>query len=198
MVPDNTKSGAAGFGEYSLRIEMTPNKLVGSSEIGFVQAFRAGKSDTEWSTKKGDPYLSESEGERVTKSGWAVDRANAKRDKTPFFGMFKDDKGKLKQYATSRVGKFGGPTVMMSDTPGVADPYKIQFSATAKDIKTGSDYGAVAWGFEYNSSKKISTEETPSLLDATSERIKGRTAAFEKWNQDVAGTADKIDKIPGK
>lgn len=185
------------FGEYALKIEMTPNKSVGNSEIGFLQAFRVGESEKAWSTKKGDPYLSDSEGERVTKSGYAVDRANAKRDKTPLYGMYKNDKGELKQYSTTRVGKFGGPTAMMSDKPGIADPYKIEFSATATDIKNGSQFGAIAWGFEFNSSKKLFTEETPRLLDAGSDRLKGRDEAIEKWDKDVAGK-DGIDKAPGK
>lgn len=90
----------------------------------------------------------------------------------------------------------GGASALMQDTPGVVDPYKIEFSATAMDMHSGTRYGTVAWGFEFNSERQLYAEETPRLLDDTAERARGREEAFEKWNRDIAGK-DGIDRIPG-
>jgi hypothetical protein len=186
-----------GYGEYSLLIEMTPNKSVGKSEVGFVQVSRQGTPSGGWATSRSDPYMTDDKAWRTEKKGgWRVDRADAKSDKTAFYGMFKDSKGAIKQYSTAGVGTFGGSPAKLEDTPGVGDPDKMQFTATAMDMKTGVEYGAVSWGYEFNSASKLWAEETPALVDAGSERMQGRDAAFDKWNKDVASTASGIDKVP--
>lgn len=182
-------------GKYSMRIEMTPNQGVGRSSIGFIQVFRAGKSEGGWATQKGG-ILSASEAERTTKNGYAVDRGDAQRDKTPFYGMVKLPTGGLRQRYPIRIGRFGGPSAVLQDTPDVGDPYKIEFSATAIDMNSGTRFGSVAWGFEFNSARKLFAEETPRLVEDGGERAQGRDEAVEKWNQVVAGK-DGIEKIPG-
>jgi hypothetical protein len=187
----------AGFGEYSMLIEMTPNKSVGTSEIGFVQVSRQGKPSGGWATEKTDEYMTEDKAWRTEKKGgWRVDRADAKGDKTPFYGMFKNDKGQIKQYSTAAVGKFGGGVAKLSDTPGVGDPDKMEFTATVMDMKSGVEHGAVSWGYEFNSKAKAWTEETPALVATGSDRMQGRDRAIDKWNADVATGASGIDKVP--
>lgn len=186
-------------GQYDLQIEMMPNEKVGSSQIGFVQTVRQGNQDGGWSKQLGDDHMTAEMASRTeSKDGWRVDRAHAKQDKTPFFGMGKDWEGNVHQYKTSRVGQFGGATAMMHDMPGVSDPDRIEFTSTAKDMKTGAEFGAISWGYEFDSSNKRFKEETPALVQVGSERLMGRDRAFDKWNKDIALEGSDIDKVPGR
>jgi hypothetical protein len=85
-----------------------------------------------WHTKEDDPGMTAERAKRTdAKSGMRVDRADPAEDKTPFYGMYKDDKGQLNAYSTARVGWFGGPKPMLDDAPSVADPRTREFVATA-------------------------------------------------------------------
>jgi hypothetical protein len=196
-----TKAPSKGdLGEYSAHIEMTPNKKAGDSKIAFVQVVRsANEPGSAWHTKKNDPGMTADRAKRTDdKSGMRVDRADPAGDKTPFYGMYKDDKGKINAYSTARVGWFGGPKPMLDDVPSVADPRTREFVATAMDTQTGTEFGAVNWGFSFDSKSKHSGEVTPNLVDAKSDLIKGRDAAMDKWNAEVATKDSGIDKVPGK
>lgn len=198
-VPNKTKSGTAGFGEYSIQITMTPNAKTGTSEIGFLQVYRQGKTGGGWAMKKGENFLTEEEAKRTEqKEGWAVDRANPKRDKTPLYGMFKNDKGALKQYSYTTVGQFKGSNAVLGDTPAVADPDRMEFTSTAMDISNGTQFGAVGWGFEFDSGSKKYSETVPELVPESSDRLKGRDRAMETWDKIVAVKDSGIDKIPHK
>ncbi|WP_298740407.1 DUF4157 domain-containing protein [uncultured Chitinophaga sp.] len=188
---------ASGFGDYFFKVEMTPNEKTKGSKIAFVQTVRSGAPGGKWFTKKEDPNVGEDRAKRTTAEGWRLDRANPAKDKTPFYGMAKDASGKLTQRSTTRIGEFGGNTAMMRDVPGVADPDAMQFAATAMDMSTGVNYGTVAWGYEYDSSKNYYKEETPRLLDPADPRMKGRDEALKKWNTAIATPASGIDKVPG-
>lgn len=196
-----TKAPSKGdLGEYAAHIEMTPNKQTGDSKIAFVQVVRsANEPGSAWHTKKDDPGMTADRAKRTdAKSGMRVDRADPAEDKTPFYGMYKDDKGQLNAYSTARVGWFGGPKPMLDDAPSVADPRTREFVATAMDTKTGTEFGAVNWGFSFDSKSKHSGEVTPNLVDAKSDLIKGRDTAMDKWNTEVATKDSGIDKVPGK
>lgn len=196
-----TKAPSKGdLGEYAAHIEMTPNKKAGDSKIAFIQVVRsANEPGSAWHTKKDDPGMTAERAKRTdAKSGMRVDRADPAGDKTPFYGMYKDDKGQLNAYSTARVGWFGGPKPMLDDAPSVADPRTREFVATATDTKTGTEFGAVNWGFSFDSKSKHSGEVTPDLVDAKSDLIKGRDTAMDKWNTEVATKDSGIDKVPGK
>lgn len=197
-VPDNTKSGTDSYGAYSIKITMTPNDKTGTSKIGFLQVYRQGMPGGGWAKKKGDYSLTEDEAKRTEqKEGWAVDRANPARDKTPLYGMYKD-KGALKQYSYTTVGQFKGPNAVLGDTPAVWDPDHQEFTATALDISNGTQFGAIAWGYDFDASKKKYDETTPVLEKDGSERLKGRDRAMELWDKVVATEGSDIDKVPHK
>jgi len=187
------------LGEYSVEIEMKPNKATGASKVGFMQTVRSANAPgSAWHTKGTDPGMTAERAKRTDpKTGWRVDRADPSTDKTPFYGMYKDDKGKINQYSTARVGTFGGDSARLEDAPSVADPRTREFVATAKDMTDGKEFGAVHWGFAFDSASKTSTEVTPALLDAGAAELKGRNAAVEKWNTVVATDGSGIDKVPG-
>jgi hypothetical protein len=186
-------------GQYDLQIEMTPNEKVGQSQIGFIQTARQGTQNGSWAKQLGDDHMSASMAARTeSKEGWRVDRTNPKQDKTPFFGMGKDGEGNLHQYSSSRVGQHGGGSAMMHDRPGVSDPDHMEFTATAKDTATGAEFGAISWGYEFDSSRRLFKEETPALVQAGSARLEGRDRAFDKWNKDVATEGSNIDKVCGR
>ncbi|MFP5246797.1 MAG: DUF4157 domain-containing protein [Thermoanaerobaculia bacterium] len=184
------------FGEYSIKITMTPNAKTGTSKIGFLQVYRQGKTGGGWAKKEGENFLTADEAKRTEKlGGWAVDRADPARDKTPLYGMFKDAAGALQQHAHTTLGEHGGTDPVLSDKPQVADPDRMQFTSTAMDVDDGTRYGAIAWGFEYDSAKKVYKEETPKLLGPGA-RLAGRNRAMRKWDKVVATPASGIDKIP--
>jgi len=198
-VPDKTKAGQAGFGEYSIKIAMTPNAKTGTSKIGFLQVYRQGKTGGGWAMKKGENFLTEEEAARTEqKEGWAVDRANPKRDKTPLYGMFKDDKSALKQYSYTTVGQHKGSNAVLGDTPAVADPDRMEFTSTAMDISDGTQFGAISWEYEFDSASKKYSESVPELVKEGSERLKGRDRAMAMWDKVVAVKGSGIDKIPHK
>ncbi len=70
----------------------------------------------------------------------------------------------------------------------------MQFTASALDMKVGTEFGAISWGYQYDETKEIYTEETPQLQDAKSDRMQGRDRAVGVWNKDVA--QGDIDKVP--
>lgn len=187
---------SSSWGGYYFNLEMTPKETTGESEIGFMQVARQSESGGGISLeaddyKMNDYFASLTEQE----SGWALDRANASRDQTPFYGMYKDSAGDIQQYSTSRVGRYGSSTALLHDVPSVGLTDKMEFTATAMDMSTGREFGAVAWGFEYNEAEGIFREETPQLVDSGSERLQGRDRAVDHWNENIAN--DNIDQVPG-
>lgn len=187
---------ASKYGEYYIKIEMTPNSQTGGSEIGFLQTVRRGTSSSNWSTKATDPGMTKERAERTTKEGWRVDRADPSVDKTPLYGMTKDKAGKVVSRGNAQTGKFKGSKPWMMDTPGVLDPNAMQFVASAIDVSTGTSYGAVSWGFEYDSANNLYKEETPTLLSKGDAKLTGRNEAIDKWNKAVATPGSGIDKAP--
>lgn len=197
-VPDATKPGGAGKGKYTLKILFTPNDKTGTSKIGFVQVYRQGMPDGGWAKKEGDYSLTKDEAARTDEvDGWAIDRADPKGDKTPFYGMFKSG-STLNQYTRTQVGTHGGDDAMLSDTPDVWNPDQQQFVSTAMDMASGTEFGAVFWGYHYDGAKKVWADEEPRLVDSTSDEMKGRDRAIKKWNDVVATPGSGIDKVPGK
>ncbi|ACK69227.1 hypothetical protein PCC7424_0771 [Gloeothece citriformis PCC 7424] len=184
------------YGEYYIKIEMTPNDKTGSSEIGFLQTARRGTSAGNWSTKASDAGMTKERAERTTKSGWRVDRADPGKDKTPLYGMTKNKSGKVVSRGNAQTGKFKGSNPWMWDTPGVLDPTAMQFVATAIDVSTGTSFGAVLWGFEYDSSSSHYQEQTPTLLSSGNALLKQRDEAIDKWNKSVATPGSGIDQAP--
>lgn len=191
-----SRPSASSWGGYYFNLEMTPKETTGESEIGFVQVARQSESGGDISKEATDYKMNDYfAGLTEQESGWALDRANASRDKTPFYGMYNDSAGNTQQYSTSKVGKFGGSKALLHDVPSVGMKDKMEFTATAMDMKTGKEFGAVAWGFEYNEADKVYKEETPKLINSGSERLAGRDRAVDHWNDNIA-TGD-IDKVPG-
>lgn len=190
------KPTASAYGEYYIKIEMTPNSKTAGSEIAFLQTARGGTSVGNWSTKKNDPYIDKAIADRTTKKGWSVDRANPAKDKTPLYGMKKNKAGKVVSRGNANTGKYKGANPWMWDIPGVPDPYAIQFVATAIDKSTGTSFGAVFWGFEYDSSKSHYKEYKPSLISKGDEKLTGRNEAIDKWNKVVATPGSGIDQAP--
>ncbi len=198
-LPDKTKSGSAGFGEYSIKITMTPNSKTGTSKIGFLQVYRQGKTGGGWAKKEGENFLTAEEAKRTEqKAGWAVDRANPTRDKTSLYGMHKDSAGDLQQYSYTTVGEFNGSDAVLGDTPAVADPDRMEFTSTPMDITDGTQFGAIAWGFVFDSARRKYSETTPRLISSIGARAKGRDRAMEVWDKVVATSGSGIDKIPHK
>lgn len=187
------------WGEYTLKITMKPNAKTGTSTIAFVQTVRRLTTGGGWATKATDSGMNAERAKRTdSKTGFRVDRYDATATKTPFYGMQKGGDGKLTETSNTHQGKHGGDDPWMKDVPGTLDPDKIQFTATATDIADGIQFDAIGWGFEYDSAKKVYSEETPSLVMAGSERMAGRDRAISKWNTDVATTGSGIDKVPTK
>jgi hypothetical protein len=194
--PDPSK--ADGWGDYSLKIEMTPNAKTGTSKIAFIQVVRRGEVSGAWHTKASDPFMGAERAKRTdAKSGFKVDRYDATKAKTPFYGFQKDAQGKVSPTSNTAIGEHGGAKAMLQDEPGVGpNPENAEFVATATDTTDGTQFDAVKWGFKYESTSKTYSEVTPSLVLAGSAEIAGRDRAIKKWNDDVA-TGD-IDKVPVK
>lgn len=184
------------YGGYEAKIEMAPNEAAKGKKVAFVQVARQSKSGGGISMKaddyKMDDYFA---GLTEQESGWALDRANASRDQTPFYGMYKDPAGAVQQYSTSQIGEFGGNKAMLYDVPSVGYTDKMEFVATATDMASGAKMGAVEWGFEYNGETKLYRETTPRLLEDADAKVTGRDRAYTKWNNDIA--KGNIDKVPG-
>ncbi|NCD71686.1 DUF4157 domain-containing protein [Mucilaginibacter sp. R11] len=191
-----TKLPAAELGEYYIRIDMTPNAKTGKSKIGFLQSVRRGTSTGNWSTKAGDSGMDADRAARATKDGYRVDRADPSVDKTPLYGMKKNAAGNVVSRGNADTGSFGGSNPWMYDKVGVIDPSVLQFSSSAIDVATGASYGAIGWGFEYDSSRKFYKEEDPTLLSKGDARLKGRDDAITKWNSAVATSGSGIDAAP--
>jgi hypothetical protein len=182
-----------------LKITMKPNAKTDTSTIAFVQAVRRLTTGGGWASKATDSGMNAERAKRTDpKSGFRVDRYDATATKTPFYGMQKGSDGKLSETSNTHQGKHGGDDPWMKDVPGTLDPDKIQFTATATDVADGTEFDAVGWGFEYDSAKKVYSEETPFLVKAGSERMAGRDRAISKWNADVAITGSGIDQVPTK
>ncbi|KAB2898096.1 MAG: annexin [Kofleriaceae bacterium] len=194
--PDPSK--ADGWGDYFLKIEMTPNAKVGTSKIAFIQVVRRGEVSGAWHTKSSDPYMGAERAKRTdAKSGFKVDRYDATKAKTPFYGFNKSATGAVAPGANTAIGEHGGAKAMLKDVPGVGpNPENAEFVATATDTTDGTQFDAVKWGFKYEASSKTYAEVTPTLVLAGSTEIAGRDRAIKKWNDDVA-TGD-IDKVPVK
>lgn len=201
-----TQPTGSAFGSYYFSAEMTPNdKTKASTRIGFIQTVRAGDAKGKWYTKASDPSMDAEQAKRVNAGGWGVDRADPQGDKTPFYGMAKDattgdigpNGAQVNGNPTITEGKQGGANPKMIDQPGVMDPYALQFSSTAVDLKTGTMYDSINWGLNYDSANKIYNEETPAIIAAKDDRITNRDEAFKKWNANTADTTKGIDKIPG-
>ena len=125
-----------------------------------------------------------------------ADRADPGVDKTPLYGMKKDKSGNVVSRGNANTGKYKGADPWMRDTPGVLDPTAMQFVATAMDVSAGTSFGAVLWGFEYDSSKSHYKEQTPELISKGDPMLKGRNEAIEKWNKAVATPGSGIDQAP--
>ena len=193
--PDPSKSD--GWGEYFLKITMTPNAKTGSSQIGFVQVVRRGELSGAWHTKASDPFMGAERAKRTDpKSGFKVDRYDATKAKTPFYGMQKGSGG-LTETSNTHAGKYGGDKPWLKDVPGVGpNPENAEFVATATDMANGTQFDAVKWGFKYDSASKTYVEITPTLVKAGSNEIAGRDRAVKKWNDDVATSGSGIDAVP--
>jgi hypothetical protein len=204
-----------GTGSYDISITMTPNeKTKGASKIMFLQSVRRGTTPGNWGTQAADPGMGADRARRAASGGWRVDRANPSKDQTPFYGHALAG-GVLNSLGYANAGQYKGTNPQMQDTPAVSDPSVLEFSSKAMDPATGGSFGAVAWGFQYNSAQGIYMEETPRLLPGSTNwflnlfsedrrRVGGEHAAYEKWNEvygpggtgKVAGDAS-VQKVPG-
>jgi hypothetical protein len=195
--PDPSKTD--GWGDYNIKITMTPNAKTGSSTIAFIQVVRRGELSGAWHTKSTDPFMGAERAKRTDpKSGFKVDRYDATKAKTPFYGMQKTGSS-VSETSNTHAGKHGGDKPWLKDTPGVGpNPENAEFVATATDQSDGTQFDAVKWGFKYEATSKIYAEVTPVLVKAGSEEIAGRDRAIKKWNDDVATTGSGIDKVPVK
>jgi hypothetical protein len=195
--PDPTKSD--GWGDYHLKITMTPNTKTGTSTIAFVQVVRRGEISGAWHTKATDPFMGAERAKRTDpKSGFKVDRYDATKAKTPFYGMQKGSSG-VSETSNTHAGKHGGDKPWMKDTPGVGpNAENAEFVATATDQSDGTQFDAVKWGYKYESTSKTYAELTPVLIKAGSAEIAGRDRAIKKWNDDIATSGSGIDKAPVK
>jgi hypothetical protein len=187
---------AGSNGEYYIRIDMTPNAKTGTSTIGFLQSVRRGTSTGNWSVKATDSGMDADRAARATSEGWRVDRADPSADKTPLYGMKKNAAGAVVSRGNADTGKYKGANPWMYDKVGVVDPSVLQFSTTAIDVATGAGYGAIGWGFEYDTSRKYYKEEDPVLLSKGDYRLNSRDASITKWNSAVATTGSGIDAAP--
>lgn len=190
------KPTASDYGEYYIKIEMNPNSKTKGSTIGFLQTVRRGTAAGNWSSKATDPGMTKERAARTTKEGWRVDRANPAKDKTPLYGMKKNKAGKVVSRGNANMGEYKGSKPWMYDIPSVLDPTAMEFVATAIDVSSGTSYGAVFWGFEYDSSSNHYQEVTPALVSQGDAKLKGRDEAIEKWNKSVATPGSGIDQAP--
>lgn len=195
--PDPKKTD--GWGDYYIKITMTPNAKTGSSNIAFVQVVRRGEVSGGWHTKATDPFMGAERAKRTDpKSGFKVNRYDATKAKTPFYGMQKSGSG-ISETSNTHAGKFGGDKPWMKDVPGVGpNPENAEFVATATDQADGTQFDAVKWGFKYEATSKTYVEVAPVLVKAGSAEIAGRDRAIKKWNDDVATSGSGIDKVPTK
>jgi hypothetical protein len=193
-LPDPTKRGAARYGEYSIKITMTPKAAAGSNSISFIQSIRIGTSAA-FSTKATDPDIGAEKAARADpKTGWFVDRATV-ADKTPWYGMTRTSTG-LTEGGNVHAGKVGGDKPWLSDKPGIAASDRTETISTATDMTTGAQLDAVGWGYNYDLASKTWKEETPWLVKAGDLRMAGRDRSNKLWNDKVATTGSGIDKVP--
>ncbi len=190
-LPTDTKSG-----EYYVRIEMTPNAQTNGKDISFLQTVRRGTTAGNYSSKATDSGMTKERAERTTAEGWRVDRADPAKDKTPLYGMKKNASGDVVSRGNAETGKFGGNKPWMRDVPNVLDPTVMEFVATAIEPAAGTDFGAVSWGFEYDSSASLYKEKTPALVSPGDPSLAARSEAIKKWNDAVAKPGSGIDQAP--
>ena len=184
------------YGLYYFMVEMEPTAACGDNDIAFVQVTRTLDEGGRPQRTQADGLSKARAAKTETTGGWRVDRANESRDKTPFYGMRQTSSGALTSYSTSRVGRHGGAKAMMRDRPGFYEYKRIEFVATATNMSDGSQYGAVAWGFTYDSANQTYNEETPRLIDSGNARVAGRDRAYTKWNEDIATESSGIGEVP--
>jgi len=65
------------------------------------------------------------------------------------------------------------------------------------DMASGTEFGAVFWGYHDDGAKTIWADEEPRRVDSTGDELKGRDRAIEKWNDVMATPGSGIDKVPG-
>lgn len=197
LLPTDKRSG-----EYEIQITMTPNEKTKGSTISFLQTVRRGTTPGNWSTKKDDSGMTDERAKRTTKDGYRVDRADATTTKSPFYGTVNNgggtDKLDYATYGNAAKGEYKGNNPSLYDKPNVLDPSVLEFLAMPIDMTYGTAFGAVAWGFEYDSASQNYKETTPYLAAPGDARLKGHDDAIAKWNKEVATDKSGILKVPQK
>lgn len=178
-----TKAGA-GAGRYKSVVAITfapEAKTVECKEIAFVQALQILNK----AKKNPDPRVFTQN--RMTKTGWAVDRLNHR--KYGWYGY--NNKGK--PTGTVKPGSAPKPltNAWMHDTPGWNQPSVTWNFETCAICKSGTQanqiYGALTWGFSADVKNKL-TKHRPMEFARPSTEF---TAAAKQWNIQAAGPVAK-------
>jgi hypothetical protein len=192
-ITQTNTDGSSSTGGYQsdVKIKFNPEATqVDCDEIAFVQNVRFIDSSTKKSKEVRANFLN-----RITKTGWTIDRLDKK--KYGWYGY--NNNGKPSGTVTPGSSPKPLKSAELSDTPGWNVPNLIWEFETCSICKTGTDsslaYGCLTWGFDVDASNKLKSHK-PAHQNKPSPEF---TEAIKQWNVQAAGPKAKRnapDQVP--
>lgn len=188
MTQKNTDGTSTTAYNSEVEIYFEPDtKKVSCDEIAFVQNFKVTDSGTKKSVDPRENFKN-----RKTADEWTIDRMENK--KHGWYGVNND--GTSQSNLTPWVSSDPTKKAYLYDQPGssIADT-KWEFESCAickKGTEADTVYGCKTWGFDVDSSYKL-TSHTSTETDKQSSEF---TAAVEEWNKQAEMTDDSKKNDP--
>lgn len=181
---------------YQCEIEMKPSSKAKSEGIAWVQVVRRHDTFTDdWAKTREQQGIDGERAKRTDpKTGFRIDRKDATKQKSPFYGLDKKTGGLETSSRNARTGKYGGENPWMRDTPDVFDNDQLEFITTATDMEKGIQFDAIQWGVTFNKAQNVAAPDTPRLIAGGGSQLAGRDRAIDLWNREIAN--GEIDKLP--